>query len=81
MDKNQTRLYFLYIATKKVMNIKVRKISIFTLKHTVLGQNRLFLGLAALVYLAFRVRVGSLELLYSLLDPKSKDKNVIILSN
>ena len=43
--------------------------SILTLKHTVLGQNRLFLGLTALVYLAFRLEGGSLdlELLHSLI--------------
>ena len=80
MDKNQTNLYLLYIATKKVMDIKVRKISNLTLKHSILGQNGMFLGLTALVYLAFRVEGGSLELLYSLLGPNSKDKSVIISS-
>ena len=56
----------MYIGTKKLNNIKVRKISILALKYTFEEQNRLFLVLAVLVYLVFRVNGGSLELLCSL---------------
>ena len=45
MNKMNEKIDFLYlvcsIRTKKLHNIKVRKIAIFALKHTFLGQNRL----------------------------------------
>ena len=54
----------MYIGTEKLKNM--RKISILDLKYTFEEQNMLFLVLAVLVYLVFRVNGGSLELLYSL---------------
>ena len=54
----------MYIGTEKLKNMS--KISILDLKYTFEEQNMLFLVLAVLVYLVFRVNGGSLELLYSL---------------
>jgi hypothetical protein len=56
------------IRTKKLINLKVRKLSISPLEYNLGGQNRLLEPIGHVTYFMFRLRSGSLELLYSLLD-------------
>ena len=56
------RKYFLY------EHKKMRKVPILTLSILYWHQNRLLLGLDIFVYLVFRVKGGSLELLYKLIN-------------